>query len=73
MIMCQIGNTPSILRIVDYSPGFMGAVHDETFKHTAARKFPDWFFEGDEFAWVTVDSAYPCMICMMPVHKEPAS
>ena len=57
---------------MDYSLGFTGAVHDsEAFKHTAAGKFPNWFFDGDEFAWV--DSAYPCTMHTMPVHKEPAS
>ena len=53
----QIGNTPSNLQIVDYSHGMTGSAHYATaFEHTTAAKYPDWFFEGEEFAWA--DSAY---------------
>jgi len=49
-----------------------GSAHDATaFKHTAAAKYPDWFFSGEEFAWA--DSAYAVNHCTIPVHKEPAS
>lgn len=41
------------------------------FEGTAAAQHPEWFFEGDEFTWV--DTAYPCTIRTIPVHKEPAS
>ena len=68
----QIGNVPSNLRIVDYSHGFTSSAHDSAaFQHTAAARFPDWFFGGEEFAWV--DSAYALTIHTIPVHKEPAS
>ncbi|KAG6817989.1 hypothetical protein H0H93_006887 [Arthromyces matolae] len=68
----QIGNTPSNLRIVDYSHGHTGSCHDaRAFEGTAAYKYPDWLFEGNEFAWA--DSAYPCTTRCIPVHKEPAS
>jgi len=34
-----------------------GSAHDAwAFEHTAAAKYPDWFFQGEEFAWA--DSAY---------------
>ncbi len=70
--MLQIGNTPSNLRIVDYSHGFPGSAHDASaFEHTAAFKHPDWLFEGDEFAWA--DSAYTLNSRIIPVHKKPAS
>jgi DDE superfamily endonuclease len=46
--------------------------HDAcAFEGTAAHRFPDWLFEGNEFAWA--DLAYPCTAQMIPVHKEPAS
>ena len=49
-----------------------GSAHDASaFEHTGASTDPDWFFEGQEFAWV--DSAYPCTQYTIPVHKEPAS
>lgn len=68
----QIGNVPSNLRIVDYSLGHTGSAHDATaFEGTAAFRYPDWFFEGEEFAWG--DSAYTLTERMIPVHKEPAS
>jgi hypothetical protein len=68
----QIGNIPSNLRIVDYSHGFTGSTHDSAaFQHTAAARFPDWFFNDHEFAWV--DSAYALTVHTIPVHKEPAS
>ncbi|KAF8802074.1 hypothetical protein BYT27DRAFT_7113158, partial [Phlegmacium glaucopus] len=41
----KIGNVPSTLRIVDYTHGQTGSVHDVTvFEHTAAYKFPDWLY-----------------------------
>ncbi|KAL0960776.1 hypothetical protein HGRIS_005797 [Hohenbuehelia grisea] len=68
----QIGNTPSNLRIVDFSHGMTGSAHDASaFEHTAAAKYPDWLFEGEEFAWT--DSAYTVNRRTIPVHKEPAS
>ena len=63
---------PSNLRIVDYSHGMTGSAHDATaFEHTTAAKYPDWFFEGEEFAWA--DSAYAVNSRTIPVHKKPAS
>ena len=57
---------------MDYSHGFTGSAHDATaFEHTAAHKFPDWFFEGDEFSWA--DSAYTLNKRTIPVHRKPAS
>ena len=68
----QIGNAPSTLRVVDFSHGHTGSCHDAcAFKGTAAHRFPDWLFEGNEFTWA--DSAHPCTAQMIPVHKEPAS
>ena len=68
----QIGNVPSNLRIVDYSHGMTGSAHDATaFEHTAAAKYPEWFFEGEEFAWG--DSAYPVNERTVSIHKRPAS
>ncbi|KZV66588.1 hypothetical protein PENSPDRAFT_737054 [Peniophora sp. CONT] len=66
----QIGNAPSNLRIVDYCVGLTGSAHDSTaFKHTAAGRWPDWLFEGKEFAWA--DSAYDVDKRTIPVHKKP--
>jgi len=49
-----------------------GSAHDATaFEHTTAAKHPDWFFEGEEFAWA--DSAYTVNSRTIPVHKKPAS
>jgi len=49
-----------------------GSAHDATaFEHTTAAKHPDWFFEGEEFAWA--DSAYAVNSRTIPVHKKPAS
>jgi hypothetical protein len=49
-----------------------GSAHDATaFEHTTAAKHPDWFFEGEEFAWT--DSAYSVNSRTIPVHKQPAS
>ena len=63
---------PSTLRIVDYSYGLTGSAHDATaFEHTGAAKHPDWFFQGNEFAWT--DSAYSLNKRTIPVHKKPAS
>ena len=68
----QIGNIPSNLRIVDYSHGHTGSAHDSmAFESTAAAKYPDWLFEGQEFAWG--NSAYPLSPHMIPVHKKPAT
>lgn len=49
-----------------------GSAHDSSaFEHTAAAKYPDWFFKGKEFAWA--DSAYTVNSRTIPVHKQPAS
>lgn len=49
-----------------------GSAHDATaFKETAASLYPNWFFSGEEFAWV--DSAYSVNSRTIPVHKKPAS
>ena len=49
----QIGNVPSNLRIVDFSHGYTGSCHDaRAFEGTAAYKYPNWLFGGEEFAWV---------------------
>lgn len=57
---------------MDYAHGYPGSVHDAAaFEHTGAFKYPDWFFEGEEFAWT--DSAYGLSSRTIPVHKEPAS
>jgi DDE superfamily endonuclease len=39
--------------------------------NTGAAKYPDIFFQGNEFAWA--DSAYSCTTRMIPVHKRPAA
>lgn len=50
----------------------MGSAHDATaFKNTGAALHPDWFFSGEEFAWM--DSAYSVDSRTIPVHKKPAS
>ena len=42
---------------MDYAHGPTGSAHDAAaFEHTAAFKYPNWFFEGEEFAWT--NSAY---------------
>ncbi|KIK73190.1 hypothetical protein PAXRUDRAFT_179032, partial [Paxillus rubicundulus Ve08.2h10] len=65
-------NLPSNLRIVDYLHGMMGSAHDAwAFEHTAAAKYPDWFFQGQEFGWA--DSAYGVSPWTIPVHKKPAA
>jgi hypothetical protein len=72
LMVLQIGNVPSNLRIVDYSHGMTGSAHDSAaFAHTAAGLHPDWFFEGEEFAWA--DSAYTVNSRTIPVHKQPAA
>jgi hypothetical protein len=49
-----------------------GSAHDAAaFEHTAAAKYPDWFFGHLEFAWT--DSAYAVNSRTIPVHKQPAS
>ncbi|KIK91092.1 hypothetical protein PAXRUDRAFT_799042, partial [Paxillus rubicundulus Ve08.2h10] len=68
----MIGNLPSNLHIVDYLHGMMGSAHDTwAFEHTAAAKYPDWFFQGQEFGWA--DSAYGASPQTIPVHKKPAA
>jgi hypothetical protein len=68
----KIGNVPSNLRIVDCSLGMTGSVHDSVaFEHTGAYKNPEWFYEGEEFAWV--DSAYTLTALTIPLHKRPAA
>ncbi|KIM50092.1 hypothetical protein SCLCIDRAFT_1187614, partial [Scleroderma citrinum Foug A] len=43
----QVGNLPSNLQIVNYLRGLTGSAHDAwAFEHTAAAKYPDWFFSG---------------------------
>jgi hypothetical protein len=70
LIAIQIGSVPSNLRIVDYVHGFTGSAHNATaFEHSAAVKYEDWFFDGEEFAWT--DSAYGVSPRSIPVHKEP--
>ena len=72
LIKPQIGNVPSNLRIVDYSHGFTGSTHDAAaFEHTCAAKYPDFLFQGEEFAWA--DSAYTLNSRTIPVHQQPAS
>ncbi|KAF7321839.1 DDE Tnp4 domain-containing protein [Mycena kentingensis (nom. inval.)] len=66
----QIGNTPSNLRIVDYSIGHTGSAHDQlAFEGTAAYRYPDWLFKGLEFGWF--DSAYTLTGRSIPIIKEP--
>ena len=49
-MITKIGSVPSNLRIVDYVHGFTGSTHDATaFEHSAAVKYEDWFFDGEEF------------------------
>lgn len=49
-----------------------GSAHDAAaFEHTTASQYPDWFFDGEEFAWA--DSAYGVNARTIPVHKLPAS
>ena len=57
---------------MDYSHGMTGSAHDAAaFEHTAAAKYPEWFFEGEEFAWG--DSAYPVNERTVAIHKRPAT
>lgn len=47
-------------------------MHDAAaFEHTAAAKYPEWFFKDEEFAWC--DSAYTLTRRTMTVHRKPAS
>ncbi|KIK95904.1 hypothetical protein PAXRUDRAFT_139666, partial [Paxillus rubicundulus Ve08.2h10] len=63
---------PSNHWIVDCAHGLTGSAHNPSaFEHTAAVRHTDWFFQGDEFAWV--DSAYPITPHTIPVHKWPAA
>ncbi len=49
-----------------------GSAHDASaFMHTAAGRWPEWMFKGNEFAWT--DSAYTLTARTIPVHKKPAS
>jgi DDE superfamily endonuclease len=60
------------LQIVDYSHGMTASAHDAAaFEHTTAAKYPNWFFEGEEFAWA--NSAYAVNSRIIPIHKKPAS
>ncbi len=60
------------MRIVDYSHGFTGSAHDAAaFEHTCATKYPDFLFQGEEFAWG--DSAYTLNSWTIPIHRQPAS
>lgn len=60
------------MRIVDYSHGHTGSAHDSlAFEGTAAFKYPEWLFEGEEFAWC--DSAYALTNRTISIHKKPAS
>jgi len=62
----------STLWIADYSHGLTGAAHNASaFENTAAYRFPNFLFQGCEFAWT--DSAYPLGERVIPVHKMPAS
>ncbi|KIJ11054.1 hypothetical protein PAXINDRAFT_85076 [Paxillus involutus ATCC 200175] len=48
---CGIGNLPSNLHTIDYSNGMTESAHNYwAFEYTAAFKFPNWFFQGEEFA-----------------------
>nr|GAT46832.1 predicted protein [Mycena chlorophos] len=68
----QIGNIPSSLRIVDYSLGHTGSAHDQlAFEGTAAYKYPEWLFEGEEFG--LFDSAYTLTRWSICIIKEPAA
>ncbi|KIK80389.1 hypothetical protein PAXRUDRAFT_158828 [Paxillus rubicundulus Ve08.2h10] len=72
LIFGYIGNLPSNLHIVDYSHGMTGSAHDSwAFEHTTTSKFPNWFFQGEEFAWA--DSVYGVSPQAIPVHKKPAT
>ncbi|KIK94813.1 hypothetical protein PAXRUDRAFT_781362 [Paxillus rubicundulus Ve08.2h10] len=72
LIVSYIGNLPSNLCIVDYSHGMMGSAHDAwAFEHTAAVKYPDWFFQGQGFEWA--NSAYEVSPWTIPVHEKPAA
>ena len=45
------------------------SAHDTSaFQSTGAAKYPEFFFQGNEFAWA--DFAYLCTLCMMPIHKK---
>lgn len=47
-----------------------GSAHDAAaFQSTAAARYPDWLFQGREFAWA--DSAYKITRRTIPVHKAP--
>ena len=68
----KIGNVLSNPRIVDYAHGHTSSAHDAaTFEHTGAAKYPQWFFEGEEFAWA--NSAYSLDPQTISIHKKPAS
>ena len=52
--------------------GILETAYDAVaFESTAAAKHPDWFFEGEEFAWC--DSAYALSPRTIPIHKKPAA
>ncbi|KIK54944.1 hypothetical protein GYMLUDRAFT_132758, partial [Collybiopsis luxurians FD-317 M1] len=63
---------PSTLRIIDFAHGPTGSAHDASaFEYTCAAKYPDFLFDGDEFAWG--DSAYAVTERMICIHKKPAA
>jgi len=48
------------------------SAHDSlAFTGTCASKYPEFLFDGNEFAWA--DSAYSCTVRMIPIHKRPAA
>ena len=48
------------------------ASHDSSaFAYTAAAKYPEWLFSGQEFAWM--DSAYSLTEHTIPIHRRPAA
>ncbi|KIJ10847.1 hypothetical protein PAXINDRAFT_85400, partial [Paxillus involutus ATCC 200175] len=65
----QIIIFPHNLRIVDYSIGIPGSLHDSNaFQHTLCARSPESFFGNDEWLWA--DSAYAShKWCVVPFKK----